>query len=251
MRESFWKQTLPFALLIALALLSAGAAVAQPPGPPGRPEIPEGSDCWQTQKGTEQRLAAFPAGFFGTGSAAIPPRTIQFQGVPLDPAFVAAAYPKGCGCPEHVTTTITWLDPHNNPTRDMRHAVKQVIDRKTDIDTCIHRKTNAKFQGQGKAVKVDIELVALSLKSVSPLTVSYRGGTTKAFDVFIKQSSPPQQTGTMTFTPAPGNKKGDVKLGQLHIKYDAKFVGPGGSPTFTRTDKLTLAGTNGKFEIVP
>lgn len=242
--------------VIALVLLSVGAAAAQPAAPPpGRPEIPLGSDCWQTQKGTQQRLPAFPAGFFGAGSGAVPPATIQLQGVPLDPAFVAAPYPRGCGCPEHVTTTITWLDPHNNPTRDMRHAVKQVVDRKTEVDTCVHRKTNAKFKGKGVAVKVDIELVALSLKSVTPLTVSYRGAppTTKQFDVFVKQSSPPQNTGTMTFTPAAGHRNGDVNLGRLPVKYDVSFVQTGGGgATFSRTgQRLVFEGTRGTFTVVP
>jgi hypothetical protein len=239
---------LPSALMIALALPSLAA-------PPEEAVIKEGSDCWQTETGTEQRLHTLPAGFFGNGSNAVPNPTVRFQGEPLAVNRVKGAYPPNCGCPNKVDTKITWLDPHGNQTRDMRHAVKQVVDETTKVDTCIRRKTNAKFKGKGVAQKVDIQLVALSLKSVEPLKVSYKDGHTKSFDIWVTESGT-QDTGTMTFTPKSLDKrlaKGDVKLGSLHITYDVKFVEHGGTATYSLKDqKLHLVNTPGTFEqLVP
>ena len=245
-KPSWTSRLLPLAIS-ALALLGPGAAVAQPPV---RPDIPLGTDCWQTQPGTEQRLATLPAGFFGDASKAVPKPTIKFTGKPLDPKFVSDPYPQGCGCPQQVETKITWLDPHGNPTHDMRHAVKQQVDQTTKIDTCVRRTTDAKFKGKGKAVKVDIQLVALSLQSIAPLKVSFLHGPDKLYDVFVTQGSA-QETGTMTFTPnslAKNGAKGNVKLGSLHVDYDVEFKPKDGGPSVKKTGlKLLLAGTPGTF----
>ena len=243
---------LPPALMVALALPSLAAP---PAAPPEGAEIKEGSDCWQTQTGTEQRLHTLPAGFFGDGSNAVPNPTIRFQGEPLPVKRVKGSYPPDCGCPNKVDTKITWLDRHGTAVKDTIHAVKQVVDETTKVDTCIRRKTNARFKGKGAAEKVDIQLVALSLKSVEPLKVSYKGGPTKSFDIWVTESGT-QDTGTLTFTPKSLDKKlakGDVKLGSLHITYDVKFVEHGGTATYSlKGQKLHLVNTPGTFEqVVP
>jgi len=247
MRKSA-RQRLPLALVAALALLSLGLHGC----PPGTPEIAEGSDCWETQPGTFQRLPTLPANFFGTGSQAIPTAhaVVDFEGVPLDPAFVAAPYPEGCGCPEEVDVELTWVDRHGSPVAgDSAHRVKQVASTSTQIDTCIRRTKSAKFENTGAAVKVDIELVALSLKSVDPLEVTYKergpgqATTTKLFDVYVTHSATePQKPGTMTFTAGNiqnGKADGNVNLDNLNVTYDLEFREQGGTSTFQRTGLTT------------
>ena len=248
MRESSRKLwLLPSALMIALACPSLAA-------PPEGAEIKEGSDCWQTEKGTEQRLHTMPAGFFGEGSKAVPNPTLQFEGDPLPVKRVKGSYPPDCGCPNKVDTKITWLDRHGTAGKETIHSVKQVVDETTKVDTCIRRTKDAKFKGRGAAEKVDIQLVALSLKSIEPLKVSYKDGHTKSFDVWVTESGP-QDTGSMTFTAKSLEKKlakGDVKLGSLHITYDVKFVEHGGTATYTlKGQKLNLVNTKGTFEQLP
>lgn len=214
-----------------------------------------GSDCWQTEPGTEQRLHTIPAGFFGKGSQAVPNPTIKFKGVPLPVARVKGAFPPNCGCPDKVDCKITWTDRHGNDVKDMRHAVKQHVDESTKVDTCVRRSTNATFKGKGASQKVTIQLVALSLTSVEPLKVTYKNpgaaDTTKSFDVFVTESGT-QDKGDITFTANSVEKKlakGNVKLGNLHITYDVKFVEHGGTATFSMTNqKLHLVNTPGTFE---
>ena len=81
MREPAKKTLLLWStLVIALALLSAGVAVAAPPVK----EVKVGTDCWQTQDGTEQTIATIPANFFCRGSKAMPKAHIEFKGKPED-----------------------------------------------------------------------------------------------------------------------------------------------------------------------
>lgn len=235
-----------FLLAMALLPVSLGAA-------PPKLVIPEGTDCWRTEAGTEHTLDRLPQDFFSPGSKALPKTTIQLVGVPLPPAVVTGAFPPNCGCPkDNPNTVITWVDRHGNPTNSIKHAVKEVVT--TNIDTCVRRTINADFPGQGAAVKVDIRLVALSLKSAAPLTVQYTNGTTRKFDVFVKQSAT-QEPGTMTFTAGnikEGKANGDVRLRKLPITYDVEFreVVPAGTRPIVRrltNQKLSLEGTKGTF----
>lgn len=216
-----------------------------------------GSDCWQTEPGTLQRLHTIPAGFLGRGSQAVPNPTIKFKGVPLPVDRVRGAFPPKCGCPDKVDVKITWTDMHGNVTNDMRHAVKQHVDESTKVDTCVHRMTSARFRGKGASQKVEIQLVALSLASVEPLVVTYknpgRPDTTKRFDVFVTESGT-QDKGDITFTANSVEHrlaKGNVKLGALHVTYNVKFVEERGTETYTLTgQKLHLVNTPGTFEQV-
>lgn len=243
-----WSRTLASVLFLAVVGLTLQACP--------QPELAEGTDCWHTEPGTFQKLPTLPANFFGQGSRAIPNPTVQFEGLALDPTFVSDPYPQGCGCPQNVDVEVTWQDRHGSPVAgDSAHAVKQVVTPTTTVDTCIRRKTRASFN-RGQATKVDVELVALSLQSIEPLEVSYRGEppqgeeTTRLFDVFVTQSaSQKQQGGTMTFTPGKirnGRADGDVNLDDLRITYDLRFVAQDGSGEFTRTGLSTrLRSPNG------
>jgi hypothetical protein len=252
MKRSFWKQ----GLLVSALLIPLVEVQAQQPAAPATDAVLKlGTDCWQTEPGTEQRLGTVPANFFGEGSKAIPTPTIKFKGVPLSPQRVSDPPPKGCGCPAKVDVKITWLDRHGNVAKNMMHAVKQVVDATTKVDTCVRRTKNATFKAKGVAQKVDIQLVALSLQSVEPLRVSYKSGPDKLFDVFVTESGT-QDIGTMTLTPtslSARRAKGNVKLGMLHIRYDVKFVERGGKLSFSMTgERLQLVNTPGTFEqLVP
>jgi hypothetical protein len=259
MREPSRKLRLSwFTLVMVLALLSAGAAGAAPPVK----EIKAGTDCWQTQPGTEQSIARIPAGFFGRGSQAIAKAVIKFKGNPLTPAVVTGTYPPNCGCAlDKVDTKITWLDRHGNAITDpnrMVHAVTQVVDQTTKVDTCVRRTTTAKITRQGPkgAVKVDLRLVKLSLQSESPLEVTFkepRGTSTKKYDVYVTESArQPRPDSQMTLTPdhVDANRaSGKVKLGSLHFTYDVEFRPVGGGPSvWMRGQNLKLANTPGTFE---
>ena len=253
MRTSSRKLWLSISALVIVMALPGLRALAQDA------LLKPGSDCWQTESGTEQKLHTIPAGFFGRGSQAVPNPTIAFKGVPLPVARVKGAFPPNCGCPDKVDVKITWTDPHGNATKDMRHAVKQHVDESTKVDTCVHRSKSATFKGKGASQKIEIQLVALSLTSVEPLKVTFKNpgaaDTTKSFDVFVTESGT-QDKGDITFTANSVERrlaKGNVRLGNLHITYDVKFVEHGGTATFTMPNqKLNLVNTQGTFEqLVP
>jgi len=231
-------------LFVALAIVLALPGFAQPPGAAGKPEGPgikEGTDCWQTQPGTQATLF-LPPDACGPGSKPAHV-TVALKGVPL-----SVADAKACGC--QIDTKITYVDPHGNvlPEKTV-HAVKQVTTLINTADTCVRRTKNAKFHGKGVAERVDIQLVQLSLQSEKPLSCTYKVGPPKTFTICVTESGP-QDTGTMTFTPTTLGKlaKGNVKLEQLHITYDVTFIAARGScadlpkgALFTLKDqKLTL-----------
>ncbi len=68
-------------------------------------------------------------------------------------------------------------------------------------DTIIRRSEDKCPTEVGDSVTVDVEIVALSLVSVDPITVSFDGGQrTEEWDVQVCLSNLPQQMGTMTIT---------------------------------------------------
>ncbi|HEX9940763.1 MAG TPA: hypothetical protein VGG03_02005, partial [Thermoanaerobaculia bacterium] len=197
------------ALMIALALLGLEARAST--------QIPEGTDCWHTEPGTPgtQAILTIPKDALGAGSKMMNKVTIKLKSLPLTPAVVKT----DCGC--QVNTKVEYIDPHGNVSGEKTiHAVKQRTTETTDVDTCVRRTQNAKFKGKGVAVRVDIQLVKLSLQSEQPLKVSYDNGTTKSFNIIVTESGP-QDTGSMTITPTSIGRlsKGNVKLQNLHITY--------------------------------
>lgn len=247
MRESSRQlRRLSSTLVIVLALLSAGAVVAAPPVQ----DVKVGTDCWQTQEGTEQTIATIPAGFFCTGSKAMPKTRIEFKGKPLDPKDVKGL----CACPDKVDTKITWTDRHGNEISDpnrMVHAVTQHVDESTKVDTCVRRTTTAKFTRKNEVVTVNLQLIALSLESKAPIQVTCGGGAKKEFTVFVTQSASQPRGSQMTFTPKSLSAKqadGDVKLKSLRISYDVEFKPrDGGRSLWMRGKPLKLVDTVGTF----
>jgi hypothetical protein len=232
-------------MLTAALVLLASSLAAQAPEAAARPEVPGiklGTDCWETTKGTQAELF-LPAGACGAGSKPAHV-TVGIKGVPL-----TVAEAKACGC--QVDTKIEYIDPHGvTSSEKTRHAVKQVTTETTKVDTCVRRTKNAKFPAQAVPVKVDIQLVQLSLQSVQPIDCN-----NKKFTLCITESSKqPDGGGTMTFTPSTVGRlsKGSVKLGQLHIRYDVTFIAPGGNcadlpkgTLFTLKDTMKLTLKNG------
>ena len=246
MRELSRKpKLLSLTLVIALALLSAAAAVAAPPVK----DVKVGTDCWQTQDGTEQTIATIPAGFFCAGSKAISKARIEFKGKPLSVQDVNGK----CGCPKQVDTKITWTDRHGNAITDpnrMVHAVTQHVDESTKVDTCVRRTTTAKLTKKNEVVTVNLQLIALSLESKSPIQVTCGDGSKKEFTVFVTQSASQPRGSQMTFTPKSLDAKkadGDVKLKSLHISYDVEFKPKSGPSLFMRGKSLKLENTLGTF----
>lgn len=229
------------ALVIALASPSLSAQPPAAPATPAGPGITLGTDCWHTEPGTQAELFLPPD---ACGAGSMPAHvTVKLQGRPLPTDVVKNT----CGC--QVDTKIEYIDPHGNvSTEKTIHAVKQRTTETTDVDTCVRRTQNVKFHGKGVAEKVDIQLVKLSLESVQPITCGFRDRTKKNFKLCIAESGP-QDTGSMTFTPATLGKlsKGNVNLQRLHITYNVTFIEPGGScaaPTrgapVLKNQKLTL-----------
>jgi hypothetical protein len=238
MRKSYRKLwLLASALVLMLALPSLAAQPPEAAAKPAGPEIKEGTDCWHTAAGT-QAVITIPQDTLGRGSKRMNNVTIKLKSLPLSVDDVK----NKCGC--QVDTKIEYIDPHGNvlPEKTI-HAVQQRTTETTDVDTCVRRTKNAKFHGKGVAVRVDIQLVKLSLQSEQPLKAAYDHGPAKSFDVKVTESGP-QDTGTMTFTPTTlgAHPKGNVRLGQLHITYDVTFteVRPGTSTYTLHGQKLTL-----------
>lgn len=235
------------AVLAGLTILACVTLAGCPPN------IPPGTDCWTTQPGTQQGLA-IPANFFGPASDPVN-AVVALEGEPLDPGFVSEV----CDCPgEEVQVELVWVDRHGNPTDPTSvHAVKQSPVLSTDVDTCIYRSVMVDWNGEGVAIKAEIQLRGLSLKSVQPLEVTYHATTdptpsdTKRFNVFITQSAV-QPKGEMTFTPDDlkySLAEGKINLGELPVRYDVRFeeVSPGTVVRELKSQPLSFVGTPGEF----
>jgi hypothetical protein len=72
-----------------------------------------------------------------------------------------------------------------------------VNDHLSATDTMIERLDLATLPAVGDSATIDIEIVALSLQSIDPITVTYGGLNPELWDVHVCLSSEPQQTGQM------------------------------------------------------
>jgi hypothetical protein len=197
----------------AVSLLVAGTAQAQ---------LPPGTDCWETQPGTTAAIGPFPDGFFG-----------DVGGVPSDP-FPKFPHPvEGVPLPGGTCTCspdpVEFFDMHGNPVEpDDIHAVSS---NEAIYDTCIDRPDPVPFAGgPGVPETVPIEIIELSLKSVSPIIVTYGGANHTSCELFIGLDGP-QTLGSLEMTPfmvAP--PAGAMVLDALPVKYAITFdcTGPGG-----------------------
>jgi len=124
--------------------------------------INSGIDLFTTPPGgatfTDFSATPLPPGFFDPGSDPFTGR-VEFQGAPLQ------------------------TDPPGilGPT-----------------DTIVRRKGSAILPEPGSSAKVPIEILALSLQSVAPITVTYSSGRPEQWEVKTCLSSAPQDSGAMT-----------------------------------------------------
>lgn len=131
-----------------------------------------------------------PADFFGPGSDPFD-GVIALKGLPL---------PQNPYCP---------LPPSLCPNDDL-----------TEVDTIVERLNTAVLPGIGSYDVIDTEIVALSLKSIHPITVTYSGGLDpELWDVHVCLS-PTQATGNMLINkthPDGGDFESDLSVVPLFI----------------------------------
>jgi hypothetical protein len=155
--------------ILLITLVAFGLAAIQPATGQRKPnqgygkemEIPAGFDLFKTvQAGTRFKFAeefTIPAGFFDKGSAAFA-GTVSFKGVPIG----------------------------------------SFRDQKTGkVDTIVERTKAATFEGPRSSATVPIEIVALSLESVTPIRVQVGKGS-QLWNVKTELSRSRKSEGTMT-----------------------------------------------------
>ena len=93
-----------------------------------------------------------------------------------------------------------FFDPGSDPFPDTIPLQGSPLGPGATTDTVIQRLSSAKFHGPPpKSATVPIEIVALSLTSSSPITVTYSGGQNpESWDVQVGLSPSPQPLGSMT-----------------------------------------------------
>ena len=130
----------------AVWLTAAGLMAAVAVSPLWAQDVQPGIDIWTTPGGgTTFQEAAIPADFFDPGSDPLAGR-IEFEGVPLP----------------------TLVGPPFSPT-----------------DTIVERLAPAVLPGPGTQDTIPIEIVALSLQSAQPITVTYSGVNPELWDVQV------------------------------------------------------------------
>jgi hypothetical protein len=203
-------------------------------------------DCWLTvSPGTQAALPAIPAGFFGAGSDPIPAGTILMIGNPplTSPGPVDL-------CPKIPKTEIVWLDRHGSQVaQGSAHKVQQVekvVLVTPVVDTIVQRKTGALFGKEGDTQTIPIEILALSLKSASPLVVTFGGASPQNWDVFVTLDGlQTQGTQDLTLTEEAW-KMGTTRLGSLPINFKVTFQHLTDTRLITGQN-ITFSGTQGTF----
>jgi hypothetical protein len=165
-RECAGRNPVPIACLIALALLAAPLCAAH------AQNVLPGFDLYITSASDTEfdfSTQPLPADFFGPGSD------------PFDGGVPASTFP--------LPDNPYWpLPPTLCPSDDL-----------SNIDTIVERIDPASLPGVGSSDVIDIEIVALSLRSTDPITVTYNGGLNpELWDMYVCLStSQPQITGNM------------------------------------------------------
>ncbi len=187
-----------------------------------------------------------PAGFFGskagTPSDPFMQADILLEGNP--PVMNFEQFPQ--------PMVIGWVDPHGNTVGpDSIHKVNQVlVPDNTPYDTVVRRLDDATFNGTSETQNVDIEIVALSLKSVEPIVVTYGAESPVLWDVFVTlDETATQPTGSIdlfstTFTGSAVS--GDVNNFDLPVAYKVIFREAG----FPANEIIVPSGT-GMGELPP
>lgn len=183
-----------FKSILAVPFLVAGLIVASISGAKALPfDVPAGPLGLATHPGTTMTIDA-DEGFFGFGSdavrgleVALGPDTIQMF-PPFPQPFI------------DITTTGTFFGSSGDS--DGSFGVTHVLENAElagTTDTIINILDSLTLDNIGDSGTVEIELVALSLKSVNPIQISFfGGGGIRDFNVFVNISkSFGQTTGTM------------------------------------------------------
>lgn len=217
-------------------------ALALLPGVPaaGQQVVVSGTDCWQTEPGTNAAIPPLPAGFFGPLCAAYPGALVPMTGGTLTPEELA-----NCDCPPSPPTEVTFVDVHGDPVpAGSIHAVSQVPFQAPTPDTCVRRKQDATFPGGvGVPETIPIELIELSLVSVNPITVNCPGPT--LWNVFVTEDGV-QAEGTMELTPTvlvPA-AQGVATVPNLPVDVRFRFEPVGGGSPVVQTANVNMQNPN-------
>jgi hypothetical protein len=121
-----------------------------------------------------------------------------------------------------------------------------------NCDTQVQRQADASFPNIGNSATIPLQIQSLSLKSVSPLAVTYGGGSTNFFDVFIGLTPGPEPIGSAVLT-----RTGDwtgIFNSVVPVQYRITFtnenpLGPAAATPLDRSDSLSAS--NGTFTVTP
>ncbi|MBI3942359.1 MAG: PKD domain-containing protein [Chloroflexi bacterium] len=157
--------------------------------------IPQGTDHFATPPGSTFIDVQLPPGFFGTkNTAPSDPFTgrIYLDGQPIVPL------PSPEGAQSFQPTGA--FTPLSNGAGQGRLDVRQGT---SDPDTIIRRLADAQLPGPGPTpptMTIPIEIVALSLRSVQPISITYGSQPPSFFDIFVTLDNSHQISGTLTLT---------------------------------------------------
>ncbi|KKK82976.1 hypothetical protein LCGC14_2798020, partial [marine sediment metagenome] len=97
---------------------------------------------------------------------------------------------------------------------------------------------------------IDIELIALSLVSVAPITVSYNGGfSTALYDVAVDLQSKPTAGQFLGLSYDVGGESGDIADSSFDIEYRIQFIPLGTEPP-VELNNIPSSGIDGFLEDV-
>lgn len=210
--------------------------------------LPAGTDSFMTDPSrTFVNSYDLPTGFFGevggVASDAITTPTMNFGGVGGT-----------CSMPVDIRPPGVIELPDNGPGEAGASAVHSPLTVFTSsfCDTQVQRQSDAVFANVGDSATIPIEIVSLSLKSVSPLAVTYGGGSTNFFDVFVNLAPGPEPIGSMTLT-----RTGDFSgtfVSTLPVLSRLTFSNedPSGPAAVAQPERLdVLSSSRGTFFVTP
>lgn len=213
---------LPFGILTLAALLLSLASQ-----PAGALVIPAGDDFLRSLPGGDNGTSdpsddlgtfvdlSLPGDLFGAGSDPLDTR-LYLRGRPIGPFPPPPFHFKPGGGPPFV---------ERDPT--VQHTVHQTQGGPA-TDTVIQRLATINLPTIGSQDTIPIEIVALSLVSTSPITVTFNGGQTPSFfDVFV-DLQPTQAQGQLLIQRT-GPRSGTFQS-ILPVNAQITFLVPGGGP---------------------
>jgi hypothetical protein len=201
--------------------------------------LPAGVDCWQTMPVTTAHID-LPA------NALMAPGRTSLAFVADIPVTGVTLPENTCNCADQAE--IQWLDRHGNPVQTGdQHAVTQAKIQ-NPYDTCVQRGASV-LSTINTTVPVPIEIVALHLRSVNPVSIPMNPGPNCLYQVDITLNGA-QAGGTLNLTPRQADlAKGDATVQSLPVGYRIDFTPLAGCNPGSRTASLTFTNNNGKYGI--